>query len=86
MMETFVQIYVGIDNLPPKKEGTIYIVPLFILDAIERFSQTDSNIPNLYRNRNDLRAPGKKIFGEGGKILYAKGLKSHTEVARRESD
>lgn len=55
-----------IENLPEEKEGVIYIVPLFVL-------QEKKNLG--LEGRNDLRAPGKKVFGEGGKISFARGLR-----------
>jgi hypothetical protein len=80
-IDEHLHVYRDVVNLPAKKDGVIYIVPLFTLDAVERMSR-DKNCPNNLKGRNDLRAPGKKVFGEGGKLLYAEGLKRGTVVHR----
>jgi hypothetical protein len=76
-MDEYVHVFKGIDGLPPKKDGIRLIVPLFTLDAVERMSR-EPGCPEIYKGRDDLRAPGKKVFGTGGKLLYAEGLKIGT--------
>jgi hypothetical protein len=75
----YIQVYKRIDHLPKKRQGVKYIVPLFILDAVQRFAQ-HPDCPELYRDRDDLVSPGKKVFVDGGKLLYADGLKAGTAV------
>jgi hypothetical protein len=75
----FVQIYQDILHLPEKKEGVKYIVPLFILDALQRF-QANPNCPEHLKDRDDVVSPGKKVLGRNGKVLYAEGLKVGTGV------
>ena len=64
-IETYNQHVTKILNLPDQQENTILIVSLFVLSGYEE----------IYGNvRDDLRSPGKKVFGKGGKTLYALGL------------
>lgn len=65
-LETFTQKVIGITNLPKMKENTILIVSLFILNGYQELNGFV---------RQDLRSPGKKIYGDGGKTSFAVGLK-----------
>lgn len=58
-------------NLPEPRDGVKLIVPLFIITGVESLVKR-----GLMERRDDLLSPGKKVFGEGGKILYADGFKT----------
>ncbi len=60
----------AIKYLPKEIEGIKLIVPLFIVTGYAELVAK-----GLRKPRYDLLSPGKKIFGEGGKVLYADGLR-----------
>ncbi len=62
---TYIQVNSYIGQLPKPAKNTIYIVSLFLAQAAA----------TLYPERTDIASPGKKKFGDGGKILYTEGLK-----------
>ena len=59
------KILVSVTNLPKVKEGVVYIVNAFILEALYSFDK---------ENAKYFAAPGKQVRGSDGKVLYAKGL------------
>ncbi len=70
-IETYRPIAIRIDNLPEKKKNTVYIVPLFIVNGIDELVRE-----GRIRDRRDIVSPGKKVFGKGGTLLYAKGFRA----------
>ncbi len=69
-IKTFKHMASRIKNLPPREDKTIYIVPLFIISGIDELVREGK-----MSKRSDIRSPGKKVFGKGGKVLYANGLR-----------
>ncbi len=70
-IETYRPSAIRIDNLPKEKRNTVYIVPLFIVNGIDELVRE-----GRIRDRRDIVSPGKKVFGKGGTLLYAKGLRA----------
>lgn len=68
---TYAQNIVGIADLPKEQEGVRLIVPLFIVNGHDELVSQ-----GLRKARYDLRSPGKKVFGQGGVLLYADGLRA----------
>jgi len=65
---------VGIENLPKKKKGTIYIVNSFILEALYHIDE---------KNRFFYESPGQQVRGANGKVLYADGMYKKMAVANK---
>ncbi len=66
----YIQIPIGVEYLPEERENTILIVPLFMVNGIEKMVEK-----GIMEKRMDIRSPGKKVLGDKGKVLYADGLR-----------
>ena len=52
--------FVGVENLPPQKNGTIYIVSMLVASSANE--------------REDLFAPDELVYDTKGKVKFARGL------------